>query len=238
MKRQLLMGLTLIFGFILLFGQHSKAGAETNELSKGVSSKAVTQLQLKLKEQGLFNGDATGYFGSETENALKNYQKQNNLHITGTFNNETSQKLFKVSLVEFSKSIENGKLFVSDSTKTFIKRQISTIATKYQGVPYHFGGTSTKGFDCSGYVGYVYKEAGVKLPRTAESMYKMRSVVKLPVAGDLVFFKNTYKVGISHVGIYLGNNKFISATSSKGVAIVSLANTYWNSKYAGTFSII
>jgi cell wall-associated NlpC family hydrolase len=69
-------------------------------------------------------------------------------------------------------------------------------------------------------------------------MYQMRSVVKKPVAGDLVFFKNTYKVGISHVGIFLGDNKFISATSSKGVAVVSLENTYWNSKYAGTFSVI
>jgi len=236
MKRQLLIGLTLIFGFMFLFGQQSGASAATNELSKGSSGVAVMQLQLKLKEQGYFYDDTDGIFGKATENCLENYQKQKHLHITGIFNDETSRKLFNVSLVEFSTSIKNGKLFVNEDE--FIKRQISAIATKYQGVPYQFGGTTTKGFDCSGYVNYVYKEAGVKLPRTAESMYQMRSVVKKPVAGDLVFFKNTYKAGISHVGIFLGDNKFISATSSQGVAVVSLSNTYWNSKYAGTFSVI
>jgi len=236
MKRQLLIGLTLIFGFMFLIGQQSGAGAATSELSKGSSGVAVMQLQLKLKEQGFFNAETDGVFGKDTEKYLKNYQTQKKLHVTGIFNDETSRKLFNVSLVDFSTSIKNGKLFVNDND--FVKRQISTIATKYQGVPYHFGGTTTKGFDCSGYVSYVYKEAGVKLPRTAESMYQMRSVVKKPVAGDLVFFKNTYKAGISHVGIFLGSNKFISATSSQGVAVVSLSNTYWNSKYAGTFSVI
>ncbi len=118
------------------------------------------------------------------------------------------------------------------------KNQVTKIAKQYTGVPYRFGGTSTKGFDCSGYVGYVYKKVGTTLPRTASSMYTVSSIVKKPVPGDLVFFKNTYKKGISHVGIFMGNNNFISATSSKGVAVVSLSNSYWKPKFAGSGSVI
>jgi cell wall-associated NlpC family hydrolase len=117
------------------------------------------------------------------------------------------------------------------------KAKIIKIAKQYTGIPYRFGGTTTRGFDCSGYVGYVYNKVGTKLPRTAASMYKVSSIVRKPVPGDLVFFKNTYKKGISHVGIFLGENKFISATSSKGVAIVSLSNSYWKSKYVGPGSV-
>ncbi|KKB36559.1 C40 family peptidase [Bacillus thermotolerans] len=107
---------------------------------------------------------------------------------------------------------------------------------KFMGVPYVFGGTTPSGFDCSGFTQYVYKHAaGISIPRTTDQQYKVgTSVSKSDLQpGDLVFFKNTYRKGISHVGIYAGNNMVLNATSSKGIALVSLSNSYWGPKYAG-----
>lgn len=112
---------------------------------------------------------------------------------------------------------------------------IATYAKKLTGTPYKFGGTTTSGFDCSGYIRYVYNNADIKLPRTSVEQFKVGKAVSKDKLqpGDLVFFANTYKKGISHTGIYLGNNKFISA-KSKGVTTANLkTDPYWAPKYAG-----
>lgn len=113
--------------------------------------------------------------------------------------------------------------------------QLVKKAKEYVGVPYLYGGNSPSGFDCSGFLVYVFDQLGMDLPRTSADQYQQgTSVSKSNLQpGDLVFFKNTYKPGISHAGIYVGDNKFISSTSSSGVQIVSLSNTYWGPRYAG-----
>lgn len=104
--------------------------------------------------------------------------------------------------------------------------QIVETAKKYLGVPYVWGGTSPSGFDCSGFVYYVLRSCGISVSRTLATMYQQGT----PVAksqlqpGDVVFFQNTYKSGISHVGIYVGDGKFIHAPHSGEV--VSYANLY------------
>jgi len=112
--------------------------------------------------------------------------------------------------------------------------QVLNTAKQYLGTPYAFGGTSTNGFDCSGYTQHVYDKLGVELPRTTRAQaYEGDPVHKDELeAGDLVFFKNTYRKGISHVGIYVGDNQFISATND-GVTTASINGPYWGSKYAG-----
>lgn len=102
---------------------------------------------------------------------------------------------------------------------------------------YQFGGTNPEaGLDCSGLVLLVYKNAlGVSLPRSAAEMAAVaRPVPKEQLqAGDLVFFKTTSR-SFSHVGIYLGDNKFIHAPSSNGkVRIESLANSYFAPRFEG-----
>lgn len=107
-------------------------------------------------------------------------------------------------------------------------------AEAYIGVPYKWGGTTPSGFDCSGFMTYVFKEFGVQLPRTSADQYYQGEKIDRSqlVPGDLVFF-TTYKAGPSHAGIYVGDNNFIHASSSKGVIISSLDSTYYKSRYLG-----
>jgi peptidoglycan DL-endopeptidase LytE len=111
--------------------------------------------------------------------------------------------------------------------------EVITLAKSHLGTPYAWGGSTTEGFDCSGFIYYVHKQAGHSLPRYSSGGYYNRSYyVHTPKPGDLVFFENTYKKGISHLGIYLGNDQFIHA-GDNGVEITSLSNSYWKSKFDG-----
>ncbi|WP_421381977.1 LysM peptidoglycan-binding domain-containing protein [Bacillus salacetis] len=106
-------------------------------------------------------------------------------------------------------------------------------AKRHLGTPYVWGGAAPSGFDCSGFIYYVYKQAGMNVSRTnAIGLWNETTRVSNPQPGDLVFFSNTYKPGISHVGIYLGNNEFIHS-GNRGVEITSLSNSYWNPKITG-----
>lgn len=110
-------------------------------------------------------------------------------------------------------------------------------ATKLIGARYHYGGNNpNKGFDCSGLVQYSYKLAGIRIPRNTRyqfqrSRYIRRSELR---KGDLLFFNQEGK-RFSHVGIYIGNNKFVHAPSSgKRVRISRISNPYWSRHLAST----
>lgn len=108
---------------------------------------------------------------------------------------------------------------------------IASIAPEFVGTPYVFGGKTPAGFDCSGFIHYVHQFAGLDLLRmSSEDYYKQATKVNVPEVGDLVFFKDTYKTGISHMGIYMGENKFVHA-GSKGVEMTNLSNTYWQQHF-------
>jgi cell wall-associated NlpC family hydrolase len=112
-------------------------------------------------------------------------------------------------------------------------------AMRFLGVRYVFGGTTATGFDCSGYVQHVFAMLGKHIPRTADAQYYAGKKVagKSMAAGDLVFFQ-TYASGPSHVGIYLGNDRFVHASSSRGVTVSSLHDHYWSARYLGAKRLI
>ncbi|WP_439874576.1 SH3 domain-containing protein [Bacillus mycoides] len=106
-------------------------------------------------------------------------------------------------------------------------------AKSMQGVPYVWGGTSANGVDCSGYIYHVFKKFGHNISRQSVAGYwSSLPQTSNPQPGDLIYFQNTYKSGPSHMGIYLGGGSFIQA-GDKGVAIVSLNNSYWKSHFLG-----
>ncbi len=110
-------------------------------------------------------------------------------------------------------------------------------AMTHLGKPYSRGSQGPNVFDCSGFTHYVYGQFGLKIPRTSGGQYTQcgrpvdRDVLQ---QGDLVVFRNTYKHGISHVGIYIGQGKFIHASNSRsGVKISDLDSSYYASRWAG-----
>ena len=116
---------------------------------------------------------------------------------------------------------------------------IIATAKKYMGVPYVWGGTTPAGFDCSGFVQYVYRQHGITLPRTSAQQYTAgKSVKKSELKpGDLVFFATDY-TKVNHLGIYIGNGQFIHASSSKGVTVSSMSNSYWMPRYYGARRVL
>ena len=110
-------------------------------------------------------------------------------------------------------------------------------ALSWLGVRYRFGGQDeVKGVDCAGLVRRVFSSFAVELPRTAAAQFRQGCVVERNELqpGDLVFFKNTYKRGISHVGIYIGNGEFVHAASSRhAVSVDRLDTPYFASRFAG-----
>lgn len=132
---------------------------------------------------------------------------------------------------------EDGKYHSPAWYAPTLESKVMDTAKSFMGVPYAWGGTTPNGFDCSGFVNFVFDGFGIDLPRTSREMLAAagQPVTELK-PGDLVFFNISRSVG--HVGIYLGDGNFISATTSRGVTIDSLYSYYWSPKYIGAKRIL
>ncbi|UWG95349.1 NlpC/P60 family protein [Dehalobacter sp. DCM] len=147
-----------------------------------------------------------------------------------------SEKIVKKAVDEVIAVGPSARALTVASSASISGRSYSDVvdyALSYVGSPYVFGGSSPKGFDCSGFVMYVYKAAGVNLPHSSFAQFASgTSVAKSDLQpGDLVFF-STYSSGASHVGIYVGSGKFVHAYNySYGVTVSSLSSL--SSRYLG-----
>lgn len=145
------------------------------------------------------------------------------------------RKILKVGLLSCSLLLLNTTVAGAASPN-----EVKTQAHTYIGVPYLYGGTTTRGFDCSGFVQQVFQDLQIDIPRDTTSQYQIgTSVSKSDLeVGDLVFFNTTGK-GVSHVGIYIGADQFISSASSKGVSVTSINDPYyWGDKYIGAKRVL
>lgn len=208
---------------VLVFVSSTALAAEFRMGDEGAD---IAEIQGQLIELG-YDLVADGSFGPAMADAVKSFQASQGIYPDGMVGPETYAALLGRDMPEISRG------------SNVIARRIISGAMQYIGVPYVFGGTTPYGFDCSGYVKYVFAQAGISLPRTADAQYEVGTPVSTYelIPGDMVFF-TTYTYGASHVGIYLGDGNFIHASSSSGVMISSLNSSYWSSRYIGSRRIL
>ena len=188
----------------------------------GDQGSEVAEIQGYLIKLG-YDVMADGDFGPSTVDAVKSFQKAQGLNVSGTVDDSTYRMLVGREMPE-----------VSRGSSSMARRLINN-ATQYIGTPYTFGGNSLLyGIDCSAYTQQIYAMVGVNLPRTADYQFEVGTPISRSelLPGDEVFF-TTYTYGASHCGIYLGDNKFIHASSTYGVTISSLNDHYYSTHYIG-----
>ncbi|SDM55814.1 NlpC/P60 family protein [Sediminibacillus halophilus] len=219
-----LQSINSISGHIIYPGQVVETDSNkstTTSSNNTASSSSSTTYKVKA-------GDTLSHIGVRYGVSVSSLKKWNNLSSDLIFVGQT----LKINGTSSSSPNTQVKSSTVSSGSAIVDE-----AKRHVGTPYAWGGTSPSGFDCSGFIYYVFNKAGQNLSRTnAAGYYNQSTKISSPQPGDLVFFKNTYKSGISHMGIYAGNNQFVHASSS-GVQLTSLSNSYWKGHFAGYGSL-
>lgn len=205
--------------------------------STSTSTSTTVKPAQSMDSVGTINGNSVRMrSGPSTSYAVIGYyNKGTQVKITGKTNN-----WYYVSINGLNGYISAD--YVKTGTTNALANKIVATAKEYLGTPYVWGGTSPKGFDCSGFVYYVYQQYGYTLQRRASMQYANNgvSVSKSNLQpGDLVFFSDSVDP-IGHVGMYIGNGQFIHASSGQGcVCITALeGSSYYINHYTGAKRII
>ena len=215
-------------------------------LKTNSSSTATIPLQSKPTkvETIVLDSSASGSYSVVAGDTLSGIAHKHGITVTQleSWNNLTSSFIRVGQLLNIENRViipEKVVSGVSNTTPISVTglnaekiNQLIGLATSLTDTPYVWGGSSPNGFDCSGFVHYIYNTAaGLNLPRTNTKGLDARSYeISNPQVGDLVFFSNTYTSGISHVGIYLGNDSFIHAGGDR-VQVSSLKSGYWKDHF-------
>lgn len=201
---------------------------KTSQIIKQLSIN--TQVTVLSTDNGWAYVDVNGTKGYIAETLLSS-SKQETSRGTMTERDSTDVKTETKAQTE-SSNTDTPK----ETTSSQTGNSIISYAKQFLGCKYVYGGTTTSGFDCSGFTQYVYKHFGVTLNRTAAAQYSNGTSVTNLQAGDLVMFG---KSGINHVGIYIGGNTFIHAANpGRGVTTDTLASGYYKTNYVGARRIL
>jgi cell wall-associated NlpC family hydrolase len=179
-------------------------------------TKFLNQIDVPVESTTSRSGDKDVTVSSkkETEPVREKTYRKNDENLTAL------QVKYAVLLNTQAEEVKNAKMF------EFID--------DWYGTPYRLGGTTKKGVDCSAFTQFLFTSVyGLSIPRTAREQYNLTSRISRTQLkeGDLIFF-NT-RGGISHVGVYLQNNKFVHASTSGGVMISDVFDEYWARKFVG-----
>ena len=235
-----------------LYSTHQSNIIHERQNENIIAQKALEQKQLRENKNN--NDDDINIGNNENEDSLFDDEAKKSFQKTLAYldnkdddNSNSNNGNINTSLIKINDLTDNNNnnndnnstQSSYNSVNQYYRQKIVQDAMSFIGVPYVFGGTSpTHGFDCSGFVQYVFRMSGIEIPRSADTQYeKGVSINKNQlIAGDLVFFQ-TYAAGASHVGIYIGDDKFINATSG-GVKIETLNSDYRKSCYYGAKRIL
>ncbi|HEX2946648.1 MAG TPA: NlpC/P60 family protein [Clostridia bacterium] len=235
-RKFLITAVSLIL-FLFLSSQMVFASSAVT-LKKDMRGDAVTELQKALQKLGYMDIDPTGYYGDITEAAVKAFQKKYGLERDGIAGRKTVGKIETLTAGKArisSKSAAPVKTFASRGVVSSTVDKLISFAKRFVGVRYRWGGTTPKGFDCSGFTRYVFKNIGIALNRTSTSQAAQGEHVSKSnlQPGDLVFFDtNGGNNHINHVGIYIGGGKFIQASSTgTGVTVSDIESGFYDSAY-------
>lgn len=193
----------------------------------------VTKLQQALTAAGFSTQGIDGNFGAHTQAALLAFQQAAHIAVDGIAGPQTWSAL--------NAAVAQHQAEVSRGTVSSQGMAVAGYALEYRGYRYVYGGTSpSQGFDCSGFTQWVFQRFGVSLPRTSFSQWNVGTHISFSQLqpGDLVFFTTDGQFA-DHVGVYLGNGQFISATTpSQGVLVENINSPYWAHAYDGATRVV
>lgn len=210
---------------------NSTPTTETKPQPAQSTEKKETTVETATSTYLVQKGDTLSHISKKFGTSVSQLKSLNGLKSDLIFVGQTLKVSGKETVVKEESKKEAAENVVTIPAST---QKVIDESKKLLGVSYVWAGSTPAGFDCSGFIYYAFKSAGVSVSRLSTEGYYSRSYyVDAPQPGDLVFFENTYKSGISHMGIYLGDNQFIHASSSKGVTISSLNEAYFKQRFDG-----
>src|SRR5699024_263425 len=218
----------------------------------------VTEVQKSLQFFDFYEGEIDGIYGPLTKQGLERAAEAFDIEISFAVPEQITEQEVEEPKEEKTVTPQTEQVAVQETAKettpepvkekepseepeeTVEEIPVETISTDPHdlisqarsliGSPYVWGGVSPSGFDCSGFIQYVFDQKNITIPRTVSEIWNFSTPVDSASVGDLVFFE-TYKAGPSHMGIYIGDGQFIHAGESNGVTTAHISDSYWKDRY-------